>query len=122
MDDDARLEVIKIWAAMVWADGKVVPAERASLGRLVSSVPALDARTRARALDWLDHPVELAPGTLEGLSIDARTEIYRAAVALAGLDGEVHAAERRLLLRLAERLELGADTTSRIEAGVSRRA
>lgn len=122
MDDDARLEVIKIWAAMVWADGVIVPEERASLGRLVSSVRHLDERARARALDWLDHPVELPAGTLEGLSSDARTEIYRAAVALAALDGEVHSAERKLLGRLAERLELGGDTVSRIEAGVSRRA
>jgi uncharacterized tellurite resistance protein B-like protein len=121
MEDNPHLSVIQIWSALAWADGVVVPAERMTLRRLVAAARELSERERQRALGWLDQPVALEEVDVRGLDREARAGIYRAAVGLAAVDGEIHATERALLGRLGTLLELGAEATRQIEAAISAR-
>src|SRR4029450_12449991 len=88
MAESQFLSVIRIWAALAWADGVMQPAEAAAMRRLIDAAD-LDPVDRQRALGFLDAKGELDPTSLESYTDDVRRGIYRAACRLAAVDREV---------------------------------
>ena len=117
MADSSLLTVIRIWAAMAWADGELADAEASALRRLIGAADLTDAE-RAEATRWLDAKDDLDETGLASLSADARMGIYRAACRVAAVDRRVTDSERSLLARLRDALGLGADQAREIEAAV----
>lgn len=111
------LSVIRAWAAMAWADGKIATQEAAALRRLIDGA-SLNENERHVALTFLERRVELDTAALKGLSEEARHGIYRAAVKLSRIDNDVATAEIALLERLREELGLDVATATSIEASV----
>ncbi len=117
MADSPFLNVIRIWAATAWADGKLADAEAQALRRLIDGAE-LDEAERATAGGFLETQVELDVEGLKGLSVEARGGIYRAACRMATVDRSVDTAERDMLARLREGLKLADDEAKEIEAMV----
>lgn len=117
MGESQYLSVIRIWAALAWADGVIADAEAAAMKRLVKSADLTDEE-RDTALGWLDTKVELETESLEGLSDEARKGIYRAAARLAAVDLDVAEEERNFLARLRKGLKLSDDDVSEIESSI----
>jgi uncharacterized membrane protein YebE (DUF533 family) len=117
MGESQYLSVIRIWAALAWADDKIVDSEAAAMKRLVESADLTDEE-RQTALSWLDTKVELDTAGITGLSADARQGIYRAAGRLAAVDLEIADEERVFLDRLREGLEIDEETAKELEKGV----
>ncbi|HTE55073.1 MAG TPA: DUF533 domain-containing protein [Kofleriaceae bacterium] len=109
------MSVIRVWAAMAWADGVVAPAEAEALRRLIAVAPIAEAE-RAIALGWLDQPMELDASRLRGLGAESRHGVYQAAVRLARIDLELASQERALLERLREALGIDPATAADIES------
>jgi uncharacterized membrane protein YebE (DUF533 family) len=112
--ENPYLQVIRLWAAMAWADGKVVKQEKAALERLIAGAELSDGE-RAVALGFLDHKVELDAAVPKGLSPDAREGVYRAACKLSAIDKDVAAEERAFLGRLQKALGLDDAAARKIE-------
>lgn len=108
------LSVIRVWAALAWADGVIADAERAALKRLIG-IAELSDDERAVALGWLDSRVELDTGNIASLSDAAKSGLYRAAVRLAGVDDDVAPEETSYLERLRDGLGLDAEVAAEIE-------
>lgn len=103
--ESPQLSVIRIWAALAWADGAVAPSEAAALKRLIDAADMTDAdKDRARA--FLVEKVDLGEVAMKGLSADGREGIYRAALRLSTIDGVLADAETALLGRLREKLAI----------------
>lgn len=117
MGDSQFLTVIRIWAAMAWADGVLAEAEASALRRLISGAQ-LDEEEAAQAKSFLDSRIDLGDEGLAEMSPDAKSGIYRAACRMAALDREVAQSERSMLVRLRDALGLSLDTAREIEAGV----
>jgi uncharacterized membrane protein YebE (DUF533 family) len=112
------MAVLRVWAAMAWADGVIAPAEAEALRRLVAVAPIQPAE-REVALAWLDQPVELDTRYVSRLSSESRRGVYRAAVRLARVDLHVADQERALLDQLKDALGLDGPAAEAIEAEVS---
>ncbi len=117
MADSQFLTVIRIWAAMAWADGVLAETEASALRRLISGAQ-LDEAEAEQARSFLEHKVELDDAGLAALSADAKHGVYRAACRMAALDREVALSERSLLVKLRDALGLSLDAAREIEAGV----
>ncbi|MBE7447661.1 MAG: hypothetical protein HS111_01845 [Kofleriaceae bacterium] len=117
MAESQFLTVIRIWAAMAWADGTLAEAEASALGRLIAGAQ-LDEAEAATARGFLDAAVTLDGVDLAALSSEARAGIYRAACRVAAIDRDVAQSERTLLVRLRDTLGLGLDAAREIEASV----
>jgi len=117
MAESQFLSVIRVWAAMAWADGTVAEAESQALRRLISAAE-LDDDERAAASRFLEERVDLDTANVEGLSEDARRGIYRAACRMAAVDRTVATEERTLLTKLRGHLGLGDEVAGDIEAGI----
>ncbi len=117
MGESQYLSVIRIWAALAWADDVIADAEAAAMKRLVESADLTDDE-RSTALGWLEEKVELDTANIAGLSEEARHGIYRAAVRLAAVDLEVADEERAFLDRLRTGLELSDETVAELEKGI----
>lgn len=117
MADSQLLTVIRIWAAVAWADGVIAEAEASALRRLIDNA-RLEGEELAQAQGYLETRTELTGEGLDELSTDAKTGIYRAACRVAALDREVAADERTLLVKLRDVLGLGLDAAREIEAGI----
>lgn len=117
MADSQLLTVIRIWAAMAWADGVVAEAEASALRRLIANAK-LAGDDLATAQGYLETRTELEETGLGDLSADARAGIYRAACRVAALDREVADSERAMLIKLRDALGLGLDSAREIEAGI----
>lgn len=117
MAESQFLTVIRIWAAMAWADGVLAEAEASALRRLISGAQ-LDEAEGALARSFLEKRIELSEEGLAELSPDAKNGIYRAACRMAALDREVAQSERSMLVKLRDTLGLSMDTAREIEAGV----
>lgn len=117
MAESQFLSVIRVWAAMAWADGTVAEAESQALRRLIAAAE-LDDQERAQAHRFLEEKVDLDTANVEALSEDARRGIYRAACRMAAVDRDVAPAERNLLDRLRGHLGLGDEVAGDIEAGI----
>lgn len=117
MAESQFLTVIRIWAAMAWADGVLAEAEASALRRLISGAQ-LDEEEGTLARSFLEHRLELGDEGLAELSPDAKQGIYRAACRMAALDREVAQSERSMLVKLRDALGLTLDSAREVEAGV----
>lgn len=117
MAESPTLTVIRVWAAVAWADGVIATAEADGFRRLIDA-SHLVPEERATARGFLLERVELTDVKLAHLSHDARGGIYRAACRMALADNEVASSERKLLGALREKLELPIEHAEQIEAQV----
>lgn len=117
MAESQFLSVIRVWAAMAWADGTIADAEAQAMRRLIGAAE-LDDDERTHAYRFLDQRVDLDTANVEGLSEDARRGIYRAACRMAAVDRAIHEDERRLLDRLRDHLGIGSEVATDIEGGI----
>jgi uncharacterized membrane protein YebE (DUF533 family) len=117
MAESQILTVIRVWAAVAWADGVIAAAEADGFRRLIDA-SALSDEERAVARGYLLDRVELSEVQLDHLSNDARAGIYRAACRMALVDKEVAISERDLLDRLRGKLSIPADFVAEIEGQV----
>lgn len=117
MGESQYLSVIRMWAALAWADGVIVDSEAAAMKRLVESADLTDEE-RETALGWLDKKVELDTTNTSGLSEEARHGIYRAALRLAGVDLDFAEEELQFLDRLRGALEISESTAADLEKSV----
>ncbi len=111
------LSVIRVWAALAWADDVIVDQERAAIRRLIDGADLSDDE-RETALSWLDNKVELQTANLEDLSERARHGVYRAAVRLASIDQDVADEEKRFLVRLRQGLGIDEATAKQIASSI----
>ena len=109
------MSVLRVWAALAWADGVVAPAEAEALRRLIAVAP-IEEEERETALGWLDEPIELDTSRLGPLGAESRQSVYQAAVRLARIDLDLAAQERALLERLREALGIDPATAAAIES------
>ena len=117
MAESQILSVIRMWAAVAWADGVMSETEAESLGRLIRHAD-LTEDERAGARELLTARTELPETYLTNLSPDARRGVYRAACRLAVVDHVFSATERALLDRLRNLLGIAVDLAQQIEAEV----
>jgi tellurite resistance protein len=117
MAESQLLSIIRVWAAVAWADGVLAPSEADGLRALIKTAELTDAE-RHDAFIFLDYKVELPARYLAELPPDVRRGVYRAACQLATLDHIFAATERAMLDRLCWVLELSADDARAIEAEV----
>lgn len=117
MTESAYMSVLRVWAAVAWADGVIVPAEAEALRRLVAVAP-IQAAEREVALGWLKERVELDTAYVSGLGAEARKGVYQAAVRLAKVDLHMAKEERGLLDRLSSALGLDPAVAREVEAAV----
>jgi uncharacterized membrane protein YebE (DUF533 family) len=117
MAESQILSVIKVWAAVAWADGVLAEAEAEGMRRLIRTAD-LTNEERGAALAFLDTRVELPELFLTNLNPESRRGIYRAACRMAVVDHVFAHAERRMLDRLRDVLGIPGDIAQEIEADV----
>ena len=112
------LAVIRVWAALAWADGVIQDSEREAITKLIS-VAQLSDEERETAASLLDSKVELSTDSISGLSAPAREGIYRAALRMALVDLDMAQEETAMLARLREGLDISDERGSEIQSAVS---
>jgi len=112
------LSVIRVWAALAWADDVVAESERDAITKLVS-VAKLSEADRTKAMAFLDEKIELEMEQISNLSPAAGQGVYRAALRLAMVDLDLAAEEAAMLLRLREGLGIDDETAAEIEKSLS---
>jgi uncharacterized tellurite resistance protein B-like protein len=117
MAESQILSVIRMWAAVAWADGVMSETEVDSLSRLIRTADLTDSE-RAAARTFLDTKTGLPETYLTNLSPEARRGIYRAACRMAVVDHVFSATERALLDRMRNLLGVSAEIAQQIEAEV----
>jgi uncharacterized membrane protein YebE (DUF533 family) len=117
MAESQILSVIRVWAAVAWADGMLAEAEAEGLRRLVAGAD-LTPDERVAALALLDARVELPDVYLKALNPESRRGIYRAACRMALVDHVFAHAERKMLDRLQSMLGIPRDIAQEIEADI----
>lgn len=115
--DPQILNVIRVWAAIAWADGALTPEEAEGLRRLVRNADLTDEE-RATAWRFISESVAMPETYLTSLSPIARRGVYRAACRVAVVDHVFTRNERRMLDRLRDLLGIAADSAREIEAEV----
>ena len=85
MGETQILSVIRVWAAVAWADGVVAQAEAEGLRRLIRAAD-LNPDERHAALRFLDERVDLPDLFMRNLNPESRRGIYRAACRMAVVD------------------------------------
>lgn len=117
MGESQILRVIRVWAAVAWADGMLAEAEAEGLRRLARS-PDLTEDERRAANEMLEARVELPDVYLANLNPESRRGIYRAACRMAIVDHVFAHAERKMLDRLQGMLGIPAEIAKEIEADI----
>lgn len=117
MAESQILTVIRVWAAIAWADGVLAEAEAAGLRKLIATAE-LTSEERAQAKTFVDAKTTLPEAYLDMLKPDARRGIYRAACRMAVVDHVFATAERTMLEKLRGILGIPAEIASEIEADV----
>ncbi|HEX2685898.1 MAG TPA: hypothetical protein VHN14_04740 [Kofleriaceae bacterium] len=117
MAESQILSVIRMWAAVAWANGALAEPEATSLGRLIRVADLTDDE-RAAARTFLDTRTGLPETYLTNLPPEARRGIYRAACRMAVVDHVFTVTERALLARLRNLLGIAAEVAQEIEANV----
>jgi uncharacterized membrane protein YebE (DUF533 family) len=117
MAESQILSVIRVWAAVAWADGVLVEAEAEGMRRLIRTAD-LTVDERAAALKLLDGKIDLPDVYLANLTPESRRGIYRAACRMAVVDHVFAHAERKMLDRLRVMLAIPEDIAQEIEADV----
>ncbi len=100
------LRILRIWAAIAWADGVLHPREAAALRRLIDASDDLAEDEREEATRLLAGPSPLDPDELRRLTPVAREGVYRAALGIVRLDGRIADEERAMLGRIRAALDL----------------
>jgi uncharacterized membrane protein YebE (DUF533 family) len=116
-EESQILNVIRVWAAIAWADGVPSAEEVAGLRRLVQGAD-LTAAERVTATRFISEPVAMPELYLTSLSPVARRGIYRAGCLVAVVDHVFTRTERRLLNQLREQLGLSEESAREIESEV----
>jgi uncharacterized membrane protein YebE (DUF533 family) len=117
MAESQILSVIRVWAAVAWADGRLAEAEAEGLRRLIRTAD-LTPDERQSATGFLDQRVDLPDLYLKNLNPESRRGIYRAACRMAVVDHVFAHAERKLLDRLQGMLGIPLDIAQEIEADI----
>lgn len=117
MAESQILSVIKVWAAVAWADGMLADSEGEGMRRLIRTADLTDDE-RATAMAYLDTRTELPALYLKNLNPESRRGIYRAACRMAVVDHVFAHAERKMLDRLQAVLGIPLDIAQEIEADV----
>lgn len=117
MSENRFLGVIRVWAAVAWADGVIADNERTAMERLIKTAPLDDAQ-RAEAFGWLEQKVDFDTAGVEGLSHESRLGVYRAAARLAAVDQDVADEEKVFLVRLRDALGLDEQEARTIESEI----
>src|SRR5665647_1565308 len=103
MAESQILSVIRMWAAIAWADGVLAEAEAEGLRRLIRNAD-LTTDERASASRLLEEHVDLPEEYLTSMSPESRKGVYRAACRMAVVDHVFSDTERATLLRLRDLL------------------
>ena len=117
MAESQIVSVIRVWAAVAWADGGLAEAEAEGLRRLIRNAE-LTAGERTDATKLLEARVELPQLYLQNINAEARRGIYRAACRMAIVDHVFAHAERKMLDRLQTMLGIPKEIAHEIEADV----
>ena len=117
MADSQILTVIRMWAAVAWADGVLAESEADGLRRLVRGAELTDEE-RATATGFLERAIKLDDVYLTELTPDARRGIYRAAVRMALVDHVIQPVERDVLRRMQSLLAIPVEIAEEIESDV----
>ena len=117
MAESQILSVIRMWAAVAWADGVMSETEGESLSRLIRTADLTDDE-RAGARTFLAHRTELPETYLTNLTPDAKRGVYRAACRMAVVDHVFSVTERALLDRLRSLLGIPVEVAQELEAEV----
>ncbi len=112
------LAVIRVWAALAWADDVIQESERAAILKLVA-VAQLTDEERETAKGMLESKVELETQPIAALSQPAREGIYRAALRLAMVDLDMAEEETAMLKLLRDGLSISEDDSARIAASIA---
>lgn len=112
------LAVIRIWAALAWADGVIQDSEREAITKLIY-VAKLSEEEREIANGLLDSKVELSTDSISDLSEPARDGIYRAALRMAMVDLDMADEEVVMLKRLRDGFGISDEKAAAIEAGLA---
>jgi len=117
MAESQSLSVIRVWAAVAWADGVLAESEADALRRLMRAAQ-LSSEERVIAARLLEAEVPLPQTYLTALSAEARRGIYRASCRMAIVDHVLHETERRMLDKLRGLLGVPEDVALEIEADI----
>lgn len=117
MAESSVLNVIRMWAAVAWADGVLAEPEAEGLRRLVRTAD-LTPDERATASRFLEAYTTLPDTYLTTLSVESRRGIYRAACRMAVVDHDFSETEKKQLKKLRELLAVPDDVAAEIEADV----
>ncbi|MDB4963141.1 MAG: hypothetical protein JWP01_3140 [Myxococcales bacterium] len=117
MAESQILSVIRMWAAIAWADGVLAEAEAEGLRRLIRTAD-LTAEERMAASRLLEENTTLPETYLTSMSPESRRGVYRAACRMAIVDHVFSQTERATLARLRELLAIPEDIAHEIEADV----
>ena len=117
MPESQILNVIKVWAAIAWADGVLAEAEAEGMRRLIRTAD-LTPEERTSAMSYLDTRTDLPELYLKNLNPESRRGIYRAACRMAVVDHVFAHAERKMLDRLKVVLAIPPEIADEIEADV----
>jgi uncharacterized tellurite resistance protein B-like protein len=111
------LSVIRMWAAVAWADGVMSETETESLSRLIRTADLTDGE-RAAARTFIETRTGLPETYFTNLSPEAKRGVYRAACRMAVVDHVFSVTERALLDRMRNLLGVPAEIAREIEAEV----
>lgn len=117
MAESQILDVIKVWAAIAWADGVLAEAEAEGMRRLIRTAD-LTGEERNAAMAYLDTRTDMPELFLKNLNAESRKGIYRAACRMAVVDHVFAHAERKMLDKLKVTLAIPPDIADEIEADV----
>jgi uncharacterized membrane protein YebE (DUF533 family) len=117
MAESQILSVIRVWAAVAWADGMLAEAEAEGMRRLIRNAD-LTPDERVAATHFLDGKIDLPDVYLQNLNPESRRGIYRAACRMAVVDHLFAHAERKMLDRLQGLLGIPKEIAVEIEADV----
>jgi uncharacterized membrane protein YebE (DUF533 family) len=111
------LSVIRMWAAVAWADGVMSETETESLSRLIRTADLTDSE-RAAARAFIETRTGLPETYLTNLTPEAKRGVYRAACRMAVVDHVFSVTERALLDRMRNLLGVPAEIAREIESEV----
>ncbi len=115
--ESSILSVIRMWAAVAWADGVMSETETESLSRLIRTADLTDSE-RAAARTFIETRTGLPETYLTNLTPDAKRGVYRAACRMAVVDHVFSVTERALIDRMRNLLGIPAEIAREIEAEV----
>src|SRR5689334_7392962 len=116
-EESQILNVIRVWAAIAWADGTPSLEEAIGLRRLVL-MAELTAQERAIAARFISEPVTMPEMEMTALPPQARRGIYSVGCRVAVVDHVFSRTERRLLDQLRDLLGIPEESAKEIEAEV----